>query len=378
MSGFALPPAAYIDSDEALRALIPQFAEEPFLAIDTESNSLYAYREQVCLLQMTTRRGDYIIDPLVVNVEALGSLMADPRIEKILHAAEYDIMGMKRDFGFQFANIFDTMMAARVCGFPQVGLGNLLAQFLGVEVDKRHQRDNWGERPLPPDSLRYAQMDTHFLPMLRNDLYDELRRQDCLREAREVFEELYYIEPASLDFDPDGYWNIGRSKGLNRRQMAILRELYLWRESAAEARNVPPFKVLGNGPMIELARRAPNQKEDMGRIKGISTRWLGRYGKAALAAIHSGRSAPLPSQPPRPRPAPPPVMERYTALREWRKDRANARGVESDVIVSKNVLWALAHEAPKSLDDMQRIPGLGPWRLSNYGAELLEVLQEIS
>jgi ribonuclease D len=160
--------------------------------------------------------------------------------------------------------------------------------------------------------------------------------------------------------------------------MAILRELYLWRDSVAEARNIPPFKVLGNGPMVELARRPPRQANDMTRIKGIAARWLRRYGDAAMRAIERGQEAEPPSRPERPRPAPPVVTERYAALREWRKGRASARGVESDVIVSKNVLWTLAQEAPQSIDELQGIPGLGPWRLSAYGAELLELLQKIS
>jgi ribonuclease D len=254
----------------------------------------------------------------------------------------------------------------------------MLSQYNGVELDKKHQRDNWGKRPLPPESLHYAQMDTHYLPVLRNDLYDELRRQNRLDEAREAFEELRYIEPANLDFDPDGYWRIAHGKGLNRRQMALLRELYLLRESLAERQDTPPFKILGNGPLLELARRAPSTETEMTRIKGITPRWFRQYGKATLAAIEAGHHAPLPRPPSRNRAAPSPVMERYTALREWRKQRASKRGVDSDVIISKSVLWLLAESAPQSLADMQGIAGLGPWRLSNYGAELLEVLQKIS
>ena len=185
MTQTPLPPAPYIRSDSELQALIPHFSSEPFLAIDTESNSLYAYREQVCLFQITTRSGDFIIDPFEIqDMEPLGAVLANPRIEKIFHAAEYDLIGIKRDFGFLVEPVFDTMIAARICGYPQIGLNTLLQRY-GVKLDKRHQRDDWGKRPLEPDSLRYAQMDTHFLPMLRNDLYDELVAQDRLAEARE-------------------------------------------------------------------------------------------------------------------------------------------------------------------------------------------------
>ena len=373
-----LAPALYVDSDSALRDLIPHLSGEPFLAIDTESNSLYVYQEQVCLFQITTRQGDFIIDPFSISdMQPLGEVLANPRIEKILHAAEYDIMGMKRDFGFEIHNIFDTMIAARLCGHPQVGLNALLNEYLGVQLDKRHQRDNWGARPLAPDSLQYAQMDTHFLPMLRNDLYDALKRMNRLDEAEDVFAELELIEPPQNEFDTEGYWSIGKPNALNRRQMAILRELYLLREKIARRQNRPPFKVLTNETLVELARQAPHNKSTLARIRGMASRFVRRHGDAVLAAIAEGQQAPLPRFPRQPRPAEPVVMERYTALREWRKQRATERGIGSDVILSKNLMWILAQEAPRTLDDMQGIPGLGPWRLSNYGPELLEVLQKV-
>jgi ribonuclease D len=373
-----LPPATYVDTDQALRALIPHLSAEPFVAVDTESNSLYAYREQVCLFQITTRQGDFIIDPFAIaDMSPLGAVLANPRIEKIFHAAEYDLMGIKRDFGFGIANIFDTMIAARMCGHPQVGLNNLLQHYLGVELDKRHQRDNWGQRPLTPESLLYAQMDTHFLPMLRNDLYDELVRLGRLDEAYEAFAELPHIEPSNGHFDPDGYWHMGRPHGLKGRQMAILRELYLLREQLASQRDMPPFKIMSNETLIDLAREAPGSKAALAEIKGIPPGFIRRHGDAVLAAVHAGRQAKPPRAPRQTRPAEHSVMERYTALREWRRERANQRGVESDVILSKNVLWLLAQAAPRTLDDMQGIPGLGPWRLAAYGSELLAVLEKL-
>lgn len=372
----SLPPATYIDSDAALRAIIPYLSSEPFLALDTESNSLYAYRERVCLFQLTTRQRDFIVDPLdIKDMSPLGDVLANPRIEKILHAAEYDLFGIKRDFGFSVVNIFDTLIAARMIGHAQVGLNNLVQHYLGVQLDKRHQRDNWGKRPLPADSLLYAQMDTHFLPMLRNDLYDELVARGWLHEAQDAFHELIYLEPPTLEFDPDGYWHIGKSLGLNRQQLAILRELYLLREQLAEQRNVPPFKVLTNEAMGELARQAPHSKTALADVKGITPGFIRRYGDAVLNAIESGQQARLPRPPRQDQLASRKVTERYAALREWRRQRASARGVDSDLIVSKNVLWTLAQTAPQTLSDLADIPGLGPWRLSTYGAELIALLQ---
>ena len=144
----ALPQPTTIDSAGKLKTLARALAQEPLLAIDTESNSLYAYRERVCLIQLSTRTADFILDPFdLPDLQPLAPLFANPAIEKVFHAAEYDLMCMKRDFGFVFRNLFDTMIAARVCGRKQIGLGALLNDLAGVPVDKSHQRDDWGRRP---------------------------------------------------------------------------------------------------------------------------------------------------------------------------------------------------------------------------------------
>jgi ribonuclease D len=139
------------------------------VAVDTESNSLFAYREQVCLVQFSTTQADFLVDPLALaDLTPLAPLFADPKIEKVFHAAEYDLLCLKRDFGFSFANLFDTMLAGRILGRKEIGLGAMLEAFYGVQADKRHQRANWGQRPLPAPLLEYATLDTHYLIPLRD------------------------------------------------------------------------------------------------------------------------------------------------------------------------------------------------------------------
>src|SRR5262245_9077289 len=217
-----LPPATYIQKDSDLQRLVSTLKDEPLLEIDTESNSLYAYCERVCLVQISTRTADYIVDPLTIHdMTPFANLMADPAIEKVFHAAEYDLICLKRDYQLTCHNLFDTMIAARIVGLKLVGLGNLLEQYASVKADNSHQRDNWGERPLPEESLLYAQMDTHYLPLLRDNLYAELVKTNRLTEAAETFEELCRVPAGNNDFDPEGYWGIGYPYHLNRRQMAI-------------------------------------------------------------------------------------------------------------------------------------------------------------
>ena len=372
-----LPPPTYVDSADKLRSLVSLLAGETLVAIDTESNSLYAYREQVCLIQLSTRSGDFIIDPLTIDdLQPLAPMFADPTVEKVFHAAEYDLMCMKRDFSFTFNNLFDTMVAARVCGQKMIGLGSLLHELVGMKIDKSHQRDDWGQRPLPAESLLYAQTDTHYLPMLRDHFLEILVRLDRIEEAYEAFRDVCRVPPARReDFDPDGYWRISLPNNLSRREAAILREVYLARERLAQERDVPPFKIFSDKTLVALAQNAPLTFNDLRSIEGLSPAQMRRYGQILLDAVGIGLRSKPPS-PPAPEPsADPAVVERYTALREWRKSRALQRGVESDVIISKDALWTLAERAPNSLDDMDGVPGLGPWRRGVYGVEILEIIR---
>ncbi|MFQ3566844.1 MAG: HRDC domain-containing protein [Aggregatilineales bacterium] len=372
----ALPPANYIQTDDELAAAVAMLRHEPLLAVDTESNSMHAYRERVCLIQISTRSADYIIDPLcAINLAPIGDLLADPAIEKVFHAAEYDLMCLKRDYNFSVNNLFDTMIAARICGYKNVGLGTLLSEFIGVKLDKSHQRDDWGKRPLPASSLHYAQMDTHYLPDLREHFADRLAQLGLWQEARETFAELNPAPAPNHQFDPDGYWRIALPNQLTPRQTAVLRELYLLRERVAQERDVPPFKVFSDRTLAQLARAQPKTAAELSGIEGMSNGQVRRYGSQILKAIAQGMGAALPQQPPPRPPADPVVVERYSKLRDWRRQRALARGVESDVIISREALWALAEQAPTTLEALRGIHGLGPWRIEQYGEELLRVLR---
>jgi ribonuclease D len=378
MPGISFPIATYIDTPDDLQRLADHLAGESLLAVDTESNSLHAYQEQVCLIQLSTRTADYIVDPLrIPSLDALAPLMASSNLQKVFHAAEYDIMCMKRDFGFEFCNLFDTMAAARVCGFQSVGLGSLLQEYAGVRLDKSHQLDNWAQRPLPPGSLKYAQADTHYLPMLRDEFMKQLRHMGRLEEAQEFFDEICRLEPAGhREFDPDLFWRVGLPNMLGTQELQILRELCRLREDIAQDEDKPPFRVLSNNMLVGIARNAPTTTRQLRDVREVGGRHVRLYGERILDAVERGlaaKSLPERPQPPVPDPV---ITERYTALHTWRKSRANQRGVESDIIISKQALWDMAYQPPSCMDDLRAVPGIGPWRLQTYGTEILAVLRD--
>jgi ribonuclease D len=355
--------------------MLAALAGEPVIAVDTESDSLYRYYHRTCLIQISTPDADYIVDPLSLpDVSSLGPIMADPRIEKVFHAAENDILVMKRDFGFSFANIFDTMLAARILGWPRVSLAAVLEGRFGIALDKRAQLTDWGHRPLTPAQLRYAAMDTHLLLPLRDLLERELRAHRRWREAQEAFAALPDVQFIARPFDPDGYWYSKAARGLQPEELAIFRELYLWRETEARARDCPPFKVLNDETMATLSRQQPRRPDELPR----SVYRDRDAARAVLDAIARGRMTAPPAPPRRPREdaqrPDPAAIALYDRLRAWRSARAAERGVDADVVLTNQALLTIARAAPAGVEQLAALGVLGAWKLEEYGSDLLAVV----
>lgn len=372
-----LAPPILVDDAESFSRLRADLDASPTVAVDTESNSLHAYQEQVCLIQFTTPTADYVVDPLALpDVRALGPFFASAAHEKIFHAAEGDLLGLSRDFQFTFANIFDTMSAARTLGWPQVGLAAVLKAQFDVTLSKAHQRADWGRRPLRSDMLDYARLDTHYLPALRDRLHTALTESGRLAEALEDFERIARTQapPARQQPDPDAFWRVKRAHELPPRQAAVLRAIFGYRNAESSRTNQPPFKVMGEPILLDIARKMPRTLDDLGAIAGMTPGQVHRHGRALLRAIEDGLGAPPPS-PPVFEQVPDDVQARYDRLQHWRKTRAQARGVESDVIVPRSTLWDLARRHPRSVDELVDIVDFGPTRREMYGAEILAILQ---
>ena len=371
-----LPPPLLVADPDALARLAADLTREPALGVDTESNSLHAYRERVCLIQFSTPAGDYVLDPLAVpDLSPLAPIFADPAQKKVFHASEYDVLCLKRDYGFQFANLFDTMVAARTLGWPQLGLGSLLETNFGVTLNKRFQRADWGQRPLTAELLDYARFDTHFLLALSDKLAAELAAAGRIEEAYEEFERLQSVAAAPVNgANPHAFWRVNGARDLNPAQAAILRELYLYRERQAERADRPPFKVMSDQTLLEIARLAQQAPLDLEGLPGMTPQQVRRHGAQLLAAVRKGQAGP-PARPPHFEREPDEVRDRYELLHQWRKTRAKARGVESDVIIPRDALWELARRNPRTAEALATIETLGPWRRGTYGAEILKVLQ---
>lgn len=371
----SLPEPIFVANQQAWQSCLRHLQTEPRIAIDLEANSMYAYREQICLVQMTVTGQDYIIDPVAVDLRELGKIIEDPAVEKIFHAAEYDLTLLKREHGWQCQNLFDTMWAARILGYKRYGLANMLDQFFGVAQNKKFQKSNWCKRPLSAEQLHYAQIDTHYLLKLRDHLAEELLMQDCREEALEIFADQTWVTPNDQTFDPNSFWSVSGAFDLTRQQQAVLKSLYAFRDEEAKRRDQPLFKILGDKTLMGLAAESPTNLHDMQMIHGMSHGQIRRYGRSLLQAIADGKQAAPPPFPKRNKRPPDSVCNRYEKLHNWRKTTAQKRGVESDVILSRDAMWSIARQNPQDQQQMSQIEQIGNWRCQAYGAEIIQLLQ---
>ncbi len=367
-----LPAPVWVNTPSSFTHLVHDLSTQPRLAIDTESNSLYAYQERVCLIQFSTASTDYLLDPFALSdLSALAPIFSNPQIEKVFHASEYDIICLRRDYQFSFTNIFDTMQAARILGRPAVGLGSILEAEFGLKVNKRYQRADWGVRPIPPEMLNYARLDTHYLLPLRDRLAEALQAAGLWQLALEEFERL--CNPA-IPASENGNARILNSRELNARQNTVLHELCHYRDQQARRLNVPPFKVLSNDMLIEIAQHCPQTPTALETLVHLPARLRSRHGEQILRAVQKGLSAPLaqrPSATPRPDEA---YLMRAEKLREWRKQAAQKMGVESDIILPRETLEAIASANPQTMHELAQVMGKLTWRLEHYGQEILNTL----
>ncbi len=368
-----IPPATLVTAREHLEEIAAELRHEPRIAIDTESNGFYAYQERVCLVQITSSREDIVIDPIAFkDLSSLGPIMADPAIEKVFHAGEYDILCLKRDYDFAFANLFDTMIASRLLGAKELGLAALIARHFGVTLSKKLQRADWGQRPLTEEHLRYAQMDTHYLFALSDILKSQLKEKKRQDDAVEAFARLAAIQPSVKVFDPDGFWKIKGRHKLTSRQVAVLKELYLLREQRSQSMDRAPFRVMPEMLLLRLAEETPGSMDTLSRLRGMTPYLLRRFGHAVLAAISHGQAAEPPVEPPRGGHRSSHRERRlFEDLRQWRKLQAGLEGVEPVVVLETEALRKLSRAA----DGSDPLTFLSDLKRQRYGDALRNLLR---
>jgi len=374
----------YIDTAPELDAFVAAVrrAGESRLAVDTEAASFHRYRDRIYLIQISSPTQTALIDPVAVpNLEPIGSLLADPKLEKTFHDADYDLRVLDRDYGFRAVRLFDTRIASQLAGEPAIGLAALLEKYVGVKLDKQHQKADWSIRPLTPSMLAYAAADTRYLLALRDALEQRLTTLGRFRWAQEEFKQLESLRwtGAAPGADDDSYLRLKGAKGLGPRGLAALRLLHRWRDTVAAQDDKAPFRIIGNDALVAVSRAMPTARADLGHIRELPPSLARRHGEALLEAVGKAKSLPdaaLPRLTRPPRLAKDPGFDaRLELLKTARNRIATELGLEPGVLGGRGTLEAVTRARPTNRAGLEQIGELRRWQIEVLGDAFLEALR---
>lgn len=374
----ALHPV-FAASAEAIRRACTNAAGFGRVALDTEADSFHSYRSKLCLIQLSFGSTHVVIDPLAVSpgdLAPLTALLADRDVTVIMHGADYDLRVLDRDLGVEVTGLRDTQAAAQLLGEEQTGLAALLEKYLGVSLDKKFQRADWGERPLKAELLGYAANDTAHLEALCSKLeglLEGLGRLEWWREECAALETVRWEPPVRDELAFERIKGAARLQGESRDRLA---SLYNWREEIAAQRDVAPFRVVRNEVLLAVATAAPATQAELAQAPGVPAGIVRRWGKGILGALQGVR--PVPPRLARPREAVDREREaRIRSLRMVRDTKAKELGLAPGVLASRSLLEAVADERPGSPEELRALLQRR-WRAEVLGPNILPMVSSWS
>ena len=378
-AGLQTHEPSYIDTTAGADQFLASVEQATTVAVDTEGASFHRFVDRIYLLQISTRELTAVLDPLAIGAPAaLGRILESDRIEKVFHDADYDLRLIHQDYGWHTRRLFDTRVAAQLLGIRAFGLAALLERSFGLKLDKKHQRADWSMRPLPKDMLDYASQDTMYLLELRDRLAAELEAAGRWSWAREEFERLEGTQWESEDGEDNAYMRVKGARDLDRRQLAIFRELVRFRDGIARELDRATFRVAGNEALFAVAREAPRTIDALVQIKGVPRGIAERRGNEMLSAVQRGLDVPedqLPKFPRAPRwDRDADFDNRVNALRAAREEAATRLNLDPGFLAAREKLEAIARRRPKTLDELAEIPDLRRWQVEVLGSAFLKAM----
>jgi ribonuclease D len=368
---------------ESLAQAIDIWTAAGIIGVDTEANSFFAYHERLCLMQVSTDRQDWIIDPFALgdDMQLMSPLLSNPDIIKIFHAAEFDLMIIKKDMGVEVKGIFDTQVAMTFLRHQKTGLAALIESYYGIKLSKDEQRSNWGERPLSDKQIAYARIDTHFLVDVYGKLMPELEEKNMMGAAYGEFDRQMsdILMPATAN--PDRYLKLKGAKTLNPSQLAKLKALFEWREEGASKRDVPPFKVMSNPGLIGIAEVNPRTTKELAEIKGVGWKIAKRAGDKIfnLLGVVEGQTIDLQVKKvsKEERLARQIRRDNTDALKAWRTAAAGELDLPSERLIHRRQLEQIAAVLPVTSEELNKVVQLNDWQREQFEASLLSTLENL-
>ena len=369
-----------INTRNELEDFVGIIENEKTVGVDLEADSMYHFKEKVCLIQMAATNINVVIDPLVVkDLSPLKPIFKRGDICKIFHGADYDVRSLYRDFRISIHNLFDTELASRFLGVSETGLEAVLKKKFAVTLDKKFQRKDWSRRPLPPDMIAYAAEDARYLLPLAQGLKVELEGKNRLAWVYEECEYLSRVRPITVNDQPL-YMNFKGAGKLDSRSLAVLEALLGFRREVARKKDKPLFKIFGNRSLMELAGKKPLQLKQLEKTGALSSRQISMYGREILAAIQSAMKLPAEELPVYPRKKSRrvslAVAGRVKSLRNWRDKQVRKLAIDPALICTKALMSTIAVQRPLNLSELAAIKEMKNWQRKEFGRDIVKVLRK--
>jgi ribonuclease D len=368
----------YIDDQPGLNKMVTDLCTEPLIAFDLEADSMFHFKEKICLIQIATRTACYIVDPLPIpDMSPLSRILSDEAITKIFHGADYDVRSLYRDYGIAIHNLFDTELASRFLGLSETGLDAVLKKRFNICLEKKYQKKDWSQRPLPKEMINYAAKDVHYLIPLYEALQQELKGKERLAWVSEECRDLTLVRSSPVNERPL-FLKIKGAGHLDRRNLAVLEGLLEFRMSLAEQKDRPLFKVIGNASLLTIAQAKPQTMSDLSNIRALSEKQIHMYGHAMINIVQTALSVPdsiLPNYPyvRQPRTSSD-VADKFNKLKTWREQKAKDLCMDPGVLINNATLKMIAELNIKATHNLNGIPPLKNWQKNELWPEITTLL----
>jgi len=370
-----------IDTMVALENLVAAIGNEKTIGVDLEADSMYHFKEKVCLIQIAAKGTNVVIDPLMIqDLSPLKPLFKRTEIQKIFHGADYDVRSLYRDFRITINNLFDTELASRFLGYSETSLEAVLKNKFDVTLDKKYQRKDWSKRPLPQDMIAYAAKDVRYLLPLAESLSAELENKNRLGWVIEECEYLSRVRPNTNNTDPL-YLHFKGAGKLDARSLAVLESLLQYRRRIAQKKDMPLFRIFSSRTLLELAEKKPLNLKKLEHNAIMSPRQISMHGRKVIQTINDAMQiAPqdLPVYPRKKSPRVPLVVAgRVKALKQWRDAQAANLAVDPALICTKSLFSTIALQKPRRISDLAAIGELKNWQRKEFGPDIVRLMNQL-
>ncbi len=354
--------------------------KEEKIGVDLEADSMYCFKEKICLLQISSAKNVFLIDPFELkDISPFLKVLENKDVSKVFHGADFDIRSLDRDYKARVNNLFDTEIAARFLGFIKRSLADLLKKNFNIAVNKKFQKENWAKRPLAQEMIEYSVKDAAYLVPLYEIIKNQLIEKKRFLWAKEEFKAQEQVRYKNYNILPL-YKRFKGAGKIDKRTLAVLENLLQLRMKIAQKKDKPLFKIMSNQSLMTKAVKKPVTINKVLQIKAVSKRQADMYSKLSVDAIakamnQDDKELPLYSKPD--------IREKTTAkakanikrLKKIREKKSCSMGIEPGFLQNNTLISSIAYKEPAAIEDLLKINSIRQWQVKAMGNDILSSLR---